>query len=235
MNEIIRKRKSIRKYDMARLDDETLAAVRAQLNSLSPLFPDIAYSIDIVEKTKGIFGIKAPHYLAFSSEEKDYSRENIGFVGQQMDLFFSAMGLGACWLGMAKPTDNADSALPFAISMAFGRPAETLHRNLGDFKRKPLAEISEGNDARLEAARLAPSGMNAQNWYFIAEEAFIHCYIKERGGKFGMAALANRLARIDLGIALWHIAVESRDFGYARRDDAPKREGYVYAGTVVHE
>ena len=54
--------------------------------------------------------------------------------------------------------------------MAFGKPAEPLYRELSEFKRKPLAEISEGSDERLEAARLAPSGMNVQNWYFIAKD-----------------------------------------------------------------
>jgi hypothetical protein len=63
--------------------------VRAQLEKIRPLYPDIRYSIDIVSKTRGMFNIKAPHYLVFRSEEKDGAYENIGFIGQQMDLFFS--------------------------------------------------------------------------------------------------------------------------------------------------
>lgn len=38
---------------------------------------------------------------------------------------------------------------------------EPLFRSQNEFKRKSLSEISEGTDDRLEAARLAPSELNA--------------------------------------------------------------------------
>jgi len=132
MNETIRKRKSIREYDMAELDASTLEQVRGQIANLPPLCPGIRFSVEIVGRTRGMFGIKAPHYLVFRSEKKDGAYENIGFVGQQMDLFFSELGLGSCWLGMAKPEENGGEALPFVISMAFGKPAEPLHRSLSE-------------------------------------------------------------------------------------------------------
>ena len=39
--------------------------------------------------------------------------KNIGFVGQQMDLFFSKNGLGCCWLGASKPQEKEASQMPF--------------------------------------------------------------------------------------------------------------------------
>ena len=231
MNEIIRMRKSIRKYDLAGVDDVTLEAVRAQIDKVAPLYPDIRYSIEIAEKTKGAFGVKAPYYLLFRSEEKDGSLENIGFIGQQMDLFFSGSGLGACWLGMAKPEGNVVSTLPFVICMAFGKPAEPLYRDVSEFKRKPLNVVSEGEDERLEAARLAPSGMNAQNWYFVADNGKIHCYRKKSKSMLGF--MTGRLSHIDMGIALCHIAEESENFSFVIEADVPFRKGYVYAGTVT--
>ena len=231
MNETICKRKSIRKYDMTGLDAAALETVRKKIASVTPLYPDIRYSIEIVSKTKGIFGIKAPHYLIFRSEEKDGAYENIGFVGQQMNLFFAESGLGACWLGMAKPEEQEAGALPFVISMAFGKPDEPLYRDPTDFKRKPLPEISEGVDVRLEAARLAPSGMNTQGWYFIADNGKIHCYCKKPGALLGF--MTGKLGGIDMGIALCHIAEENNDFSFAKEPDAPVRKGYIYMGTVV--
>ena len=62
MNDIIRKRQSVRKYDHAPLDAATLDAVRAQIGKLKPLYPDIKYSIEFTTKTKGILGVKAPHF-----------------------------------------------------------------------------------------------------------------------------------------------------------------------------
>jgi nitroreductase len=229
MNEIITKRKSIRKYEQVPLDDADLSKVRNQIAAVKPLFPDIRHSIEITNKTKGIFGIKTPHYLIFRREEIEGAYENIGFIGQQMDLFFSESGFGSCWLGMAKPEESADGALPFVISMAFGKPAEPLFRGLSEFKRKPLPEISEGEDERLEAARLAPSGMNAQNWHFIAEAGKIHCYRKK---PFISIATA-RLGCIDMGIALCHIARESPEFYFIKEENPPRRKSCLYLGTVV--
>jgi len=230
LNEIIRKRKSVRSYEMAGLDSATLEKIRAQFASLTPLYPDIQYSIEIVNKTKGVFNIKAPHYLVFYSEKNEHAYENIGFIGQQMDLFFSESGLGYCWLGISKPEEKFTGKLQCIASMAFGKPAEPLYRDISEFKRKTLCEISEGKDERLEAARLAPSGMNRQNWYFVAENSKIHCYLKKPSPL--IESMFKRLACIDLGIAICHLAKESSDFKFTKEDSGPQRRGHVYVGTI---
>ena len=229
VNETIRKRKSIRKYDPEPLGDTAIAQVLDQIAGVSPLYPGIRFSIGITGKVRGIFGLSAPHYLTFHSEEGDGAYENIGFIGQQMDLFFSGSGIGSCWLGMAKPPDNANNDMPFVIGMAFGNPAEPLHRAEPDFKRKPLSAISEGDDGRLEAARLAPSGMNAQNWFFVAQGGKIHCYRKKTILALGGA----RLGCIDMGIAICHIAKESSEFSFIKETGMPGRKGFIYTGTVA--
>jgi len=231
LNEIIRKRKSIRKYDSTKLDNNILEEVKNQIEKVTPLYPDIKYSIEIVDKAKRAFGINAPHYLVLRSEKKEGMYENIGFIGQQLDLYFSANGLGSCWVGMAKPESNPKDSLQYVICISFGKPAEPLHRNLSSFKRKSLESISEGSDPRLEGARLAPSGINAQGWYFIAEGGKIHSYYKRLSPLLGK--MMSNLAPIDLGIALYHIASESESFGFVKESHLPEVKGYQYAGTVV--
>jgi hypothetical protein len=126
---------------------------------------------------------------------------------------------------MAKPNEKTDT--PYVISMAFGTPVESLHRkSLDELKRKTISEISDGADERLEAARLAPSGMNAQGWYFSAVNGVIHCYRKKPG------LMPEKLGCIDIGIALWHIASESADFRFTKETNAPERKGFIYVGTV---
>jgi len=230
VNEIIRKRKSIRKFDLTPLDSAALAKVQAKIDSVRPLYPDIRYSIEITNKTKGMFNIKAPHYLIFRGEKKDGVYENIGFIGQQMDLFLSESGIGACWLGASKPQEQ-NSATPFIICMAFGKPAEPLYRSISEFKRKSLPEISEGADERVEAARLAPSAINAQNWFFSVEDGKIHCFRKKVNPALGL--IYDKLHSIDMGIALCHIMMESASFDFIIEDGVSERKGYVYTGTVV--
>jgi len=248
MSEIIRKRKSVRKYDPAPLEGAALEKVRTLIGNLKPLYPEICYSIEIANKTKGMFNIKAPHYLVFCSEEKNGYLENIGFIGQQLDLLLSESGIGTCWLGAAKPLNDsikqplptepnavpskneAGLALSHVICMAFGKPAESLHRESSAFKRKPLSAISKGTDPRLEAARLAPSAINAQSWYFIADNGKIHCYRKKANPLLGL--MFNKMHSIDMGIAICHIAEESENFRFTQEADAPERKGHVYTGTV---
>lgn len=234
MNETIRKRKSIRKYDMQPLDAETLTQIREQLACINPLYPNAPrYALEITDRIKSaLFGVAAPHYLVFRSEDKEGAPENIGFLGQQMDLYFSAHGLGACWLGLAKPLEgDKENALPCLLCMAFGKPLEALHRAQTEFKRKALSEISEGEDSRLEAARLAPSGTNAQNWYFIASRTGIHCYRKNSA----LGAMRQKLGRIDMGIALCHIASETENFRFTKQSNPPACKGCIYMGTVEGE
>jgi len=235
MNEIILKRQSVREYENTPLDDAILEMVRSKIKNLTPLYPDIRYSIEVTDRpTRGMYNVKAPYYLIFGSEKKDGAHENIGFLGQQLDLFLSEMGIGACWLGVAKPgkpEEKEDSLLPFVICMSFGKPAEPLYRNTASKPdRKALEDISEGFDERLEAARLAPNSHNAQNWYFIAKNGAIHCY-RKKTNPF-VRFVYNRLNSIDVGIALCHIAEESSNFRFSKEADAPVRPGYVYLGTV---
>ena len=230
MNDIIRKRKSIRKFDMTALNTDTLSKVQSFIDSVKPLVPSIKYSITFAEKTKGLFNIKAPHYLIFKSDTAEGSNENIGFIGQQIDLHLAESGLGSCWLGMAKQVEVEKSGMPHVISMAFGKPAEPLYRDLNDFKRKPLNAINEGTDARIEAARLAPSGMNRQNWFFTAVDGKIHCYRKKPDIISGL--LFDKLEAIDIGIAICHIAMESENFSFTKNDNVPTRKGFIYVGTV---
>ena len=88
---------------------------------------------------------KSTHYLAaFSDTNGDYLT-NVGFMFQQTDLYLSADGIGCCWQGSPQPTEEVleTSDLEFIILLAFGRPSESLHRNVSEFRRKRLQEITD--------------------------------------------------------------------------------------------
>ncbi len=231
--EMIFKRKSVRKYAQVPLEPQVLQEIAAFAATLRPLHSHIRTGYELTDAVKGVFAIKAPHYLLITSETADGYLENAGFMWQQMDLYLSSLGLGACWLGMAKPTGEIKTQLPLVITLAVGQPAEPVHRAPADFKRKPLPEISTGADERLEAARLAPSATNSQNWFFEAEAGAIHVYRKKLNP--ALELMYGKMSRIDAGIALCHLCIATEERGGVfsfSQVSGRSRKGYEYVGTV---
>ena len=181
---------------------------------------------------------KAPHYIAAFSEAKDAYKANIGFMLQQMDLYFSATGTGSCWLGIPQPTKEVteSSSLEFIILMSFGNPKETLHRtSTSQFKRKPLSEITniQGADELLEPARLAPSAINLQNWYFTGDKNLIHAYSAKPG--FLRSIAGGSYFPLNVGIAICHLQLAAEHLGWKtkivfekeRDKNPPKDREYI--------
>jgi len=212
--EAIFKRKSIRNYDPTPLDSNRLEEISKNLQSLKPVLADVKTEFKIISPNqvtrKGMN--KAPHYIAAFAEAKNAYKVNIGFMLQQMDLYFSANGLGSCWLGIPQPTKEVtdSSNLEFIILMSFGNSKETLYRtNASEFKRKPLSEITdiEGANELLEPARLAPSAINLQNWYFTGNKNAIHAYSAKSG--FLRNIVGGSYYPVNMGIALCHLQLSA--------------------------
>jgi len=216
--ETIFKRKSIREYDLAPLDGHALAEIMAHTSTLKPLYDGIKVEMKLVSQkdVKGLLRAKAPQYLVVFSETKDGYLTNAGFMLQQMDLFLSANGIGSCWQGMPKPTKEIlnSSTLEFVILLAFGKPKERLHReSISEFQRRPLGEITDmkGADELLEPARLAPSTMNRQQWFFTGNGSTIHAYRAK--SSFLTAFMFEKMSKISIGIAICHLWITAKHFG----------------------
>ena len=122
--------------------------------------------------------------------------------------------------------------MEFVIFIAFGHPEEPLSRERKDFNRKPLWQITDREDPRLECARLAPSSTNSQPWYFTHQGETIHVFCSEAG--ILRHTLLGNMNRIDMGIALAHLYVENRDnfkLILTEPKDIPK--GYRYTGSIT--
>lgn len=232
LKEMIYKRRSIRKYNMTTLDSQTIEDIRQFAVNAKPLYDGIKVSYDIINgNVKGLFALKAPHYIAISSEVKEGYLTNAGFMMQQIDLYLQSKGFGSCWLGSAKPPLKADVKFEFVILLAFGRASEPLYRNLSEFKRKSLSEISDISDNRLEPARLAPSGINSQPWYFMSEGKTVHAYCVKHGAIGGL--IYERMNKIDMGIALSHLyAANVESFRYFTVRNPVQMRGHYYVGSV---
>jgi len=240
--DFIWKRKSTRKYDMTPLGEEQMERIEQFAKDMKPLYPGIETAYEITSDVKGLKPLKAPRYLIIYSEAKDGYLENAGFMFQQMDLFLSSEGLGSCWFGAAKTPAESKPGMKYVITLAFGKAEGSPYRELSEFKRKPLSEISSGSDERIEAARLAPSAVNFQNWFFAAYhthsgENAAHGKIDVYRKKTILSAERHLgdMSKIDMGIALCHLYLATehagREFILTKEADKSK-SGYVYVGTV---
>ena len=225
-NEMIFMRKYWRIFTGALVDAETIETILAF--PMKPLYPEIKVHWDIVPRNqvKCICPWTTPQLITIYSEEADGYLENIGFLFQQMDLFLQTLGLGVCWLGMGRmnpKTTAAVEGMKFVIMLAFGHPkGDQLRHDSKEFKRKPMEQIADKADSRLEPARLAPSAVNSQPWFFAHEGDAIHVWCSKKG------------SRLDAGIALAHLYVSNEDaFHFFKADHVSDLPGYIYIGSVT--
>ena len=225
LNEMIFRRKSCRSFTGVPVDMPTLDAIKNF--PMKALYPEIKVHWEIVsrDKVKCICPWTTPQLITIYSEEAEGYLENIGFLFQQMDLYLQTLGLGVCWLGLGRmnpKTTTQVEGMKFVIMLAFGHPkGDQLRCDGKDFKRKSMEQITDKSDSRLEPARLAPSAVNSQPWFFTHEGDTIHVYCSRKG------------SRLDAGIALAHLYVaNSETFRFFKADRVADLPGYAYIGSV---
>ena len=226
LNEMIFKRKSCRSFTGAPVDAEMIEKILSF--EPRPLYPEIKVRMDIVgrDMVRCICPWTTPQLITIYSEEAEGYPENIGFLFQQMELYLQTLGLGVCWLGMGRmnPKTTAEvEGMKFVIMLAFGHPkGDHLRRDGRGFKRRPMEKITDREDPRLEPARLAPSAVNSQPWYFTHEGDSVHVHCSKRG------------SRLDAGIALAHLYVANGEsFRFFRAEEVKEVPGYDYIGSVI--
>lgn len=233
MNEALYQRQSTRAYDMAGLTAEELKQITDYANSVEPLIPGKMVKANIVgpDDIKAIMKWRAPHYFAIYSDGTDEGIMNAAYIYEQTVIYMTSLGIGTCWATSVSPKykDEADGSKWSAV-IAFGRPAEgNGWRNPADVKRKALSEISDQADERLEAARIAPSSMNNQPWFFRHSGDEIELYCKKQGLLKRWLVEQNR---IDLGIALGNLKIANPTMTFIPVADKAVKDGYTLMGTI---
>lgn len=241
LKEMIYKRKSVRSYTNVPVDETMLQKITDFIANIKPLYPDIKVRSEIVdrESVKCICPWTTPQVITIFTEDKEDALVNVGFIFQQLDLYIQSLGLGVCWLGMGKLSTQgivetkSDDDLQFVMMLAFGETkGEALRKSVVEFKRKSLADIADKEDKRLEPARLAPSSVNSQPWYFTHEGDTIHTYCALQG--FLKAKMLGSMNQIDMGIALAHMYVSNEDsFRFFKEAGVKEIKGYAYIGSFT--
>lgn len=208
-------RKSVRRYDMAPLDDEVLIDISNFISRLEPMKGRSKIETRIVAPDKVKTGIQpgAPHYVAIYADKLNENYLNIGFMFQQLSLYLTARGIGSCWLGIPEPTTEIKEYLgkEFLIFISFGKAKESLFRKeRREFSRKSFEEITniKNLEELIEPARLAPSATNNQPWYFTTSNGMVHVHCKVQ--KIIKKFLVKKYNMMDIGIAISHLWLTAR-------------------------
>ncbi|MCL2847285.1 MAG: hypothetical protein FWE13_00850 [Firmicutes bacterium] len=194
---------------------------------LEALLPDIKVSVRVLESHE-VKNKKAKYCIGFYSEDKPLALENIGFIGQQLDLLLQSEGIATCWWGMKKPKKEfkcVDGLDCFITMMAGKAKVDEKRAWPDDFKRKDTWSIVLGDyrdllqeetrieDSRfLEVVRVAPSAVNRQPWLVKKVEGKYNFYLKN--SKNPLDIIIGDMRNIDLGIAIAHFFVQAKAEGF---------------------
>lgn len=194
LSEAIYVRKSVRSYLMEPLSPKVLEDIGNFYREVPRLFPGIETELGVIDNSRcqhkltGIFGVKAPYYLALYSEKSDKYQMNAGYIMEQLCLYMTAKGLGSCFMGSAvvkgSLTHRDDKEL--VIMVGFGKSKTSYLRKPQEARRLSLQELcvykenpKQWGRQILEAARMAPSSYNSQPWRFVVYEKRIHIFSKK--------------------------------------------------------
>lgn len=209
---MIYKRKSFhlfRNIGSKTIDPKDLEAIKARYKSFIPLYPGIKTAIKIVPASQTTCSRGQEYCVLFYSEKKENYLQNIGYLGEQLDLELVSRNIGTLWFGIGKTEELSFEGLDFVIMMAISQidDEKKFRKNMLKSKRKPITEIWTGDpiEGITEIARYAPSACNTQPWLVERAGKTMKVFRCQKPGKRGImpAAHVSYYNRIDIGIFLY--------------------------------
>lgn len=204
------KRKSFhlfRNTGSEKISEAELAGIESAFRSFERLYPEIRTAIRIVPS--GQAGVKrdSEYCILIYSEKKPNWLMNVGYIGEQLDLYLVKNNIGSLWYGLGKPDEAVYDGLDYAIMIAVHKVSdESLYRkDMFKAKRKDLDAIWTGDTLGIaEIARFAPSACNSQPWKVENENGVITVTRYKKQAKVGLMSpqTAYYYNRIDIGIFL---------------------------------
>ena len=203
--------------------EEDVVVINNYIKTIVPLYPDIKTEIVVVKESETTCHRGADYCILFYSEPKgDYLR-NVGYIGEQIDLFLTSINIGALWFGIGKPKEKRNNGLEYVIMMAFKRmPKESFRKDMFKAKRKPLDEIWSGEQLDIaNIVRFTPSACNTQPWLVENKEDTLSIYRYKKPGKRGIMPIDKVMYynQIDIGIFLFIFETCLNNEGYTFQRD----------------
>lgn len=208
--DMIFKRKSFhlfRGIGNSRITEEELKDIENQFNKLKPLVENIKVKIKIV-KNETTCRRGQEYCILFYSEKKDNYLQNIGYLGEQLDLYLVSKNIGTLWFGIGKVKEKKLDNLDFVIMIAIAKvdSEDKFRKDMFKSKRKELSKIWDGDyytDIG-NIVRFAPSACNLQPWIVKASPNKLEVYRYSKKGKIGIIPknMVTHYNQIDIGIFL---------------------------------
>ena len=207
---MIFKRKSFhlfRNIGNERITGEELNDIEKIFGELKPLVNNINVKIKIV-KDQTTCKRGQEYCILFYSEKKDNYLQNIGYLGEQLDLYLVSKNIGTLWFGIGKPEEKEYEGLDFVIMMAIAKvdSEDKFRKDMFKSRRKSIEEIwfGESYSDIANIARFAPSACNTQPWKVESSNDEIKVYRYRKEGKRGIMPkeMVIYYNQIDIGIFL---------------------------------
>lgn len=216
--EMIFKRKSFHKFDEIKaVSEEELKAIEEFLLNVTPLYDDIKVKTKIVKERETTCNRGAEYCVLFYSEKKDNYLHNVGYIGEQLDLFLTSMDIGTLWFGIGRPNEKTLDGLSYAIMIAFAKkPDGPWRRDMFAAKRKTMPEIWNGPEPEYaNIVRFTPSACNSQPWFVESSDKGLTIYRCRKPGKVGIMpiAMVPYYNKIDMGIFYCILEICMKHFG----------------------
>ena len=198
----MKERHSVRKYTDRPIEGDVLAHLQEKIDSVNRESGlNIKLMLDEPASFKGIMtkmtGFKnAVNYIAMIGPKGDRLPMAVGYYGEDIVLYAQSLGLNTCWAMMngkkGCEVDKGDDYI-IGIAVGYGEEQGVHHKNrpvkdVADIEGKPEWFIKG-----IEAAMLAPTGINAQKFHFDLID-----------GKVSLTGGRSILKQIDLGIVKFH-------------------------------
>lgn len=208
--DMIFKRKSFhlfRNIGSEKITEEELKDIENKFINITPLVKDIKVKMKIVKDSTTCRRGQEYSILLYSEKKENYL-QNIGYIGEQLDLYLVSKNIGTLWFGIGRPEEQELDDLNFVIMIAIAKvDLETKFRkDMYLSKRKELSEIWNGN-YYLDIAnivRFAPSSCNTQPWIVDSSKNELRVYRYTKEGKRGIMPMnmVKYYNQIDIGIFL---------------------------------
>ena len=210
--ELIKERHSVRKYLNKEIEIEKINLINQkikEINSISGL------NIQFITNEPKAYNSNLSHYgkfknvknyLIFIGKKTKNFHELCGYYGEQLVLYIQSLGLNTCWVALTykkikfKYNINKNEKILLSISVGYGEDNGVSH------KSKKITEVSNVNENSpewfkngVEAALLAPTAINQQQFYFRLDE----------NNNVSVKPLIGFYTKVDLGIVKYHFELGS--------------------------